>query len=103
MRGGRSCNGAGRRRRLIRGLDGRCSGGAADARAPPPSQHPQPTHHALSPRPPPHRFHPHPPLTEPGDPDPEAPAGEPSEPEPQPGDDPMSPERKDPSIPNAPE
>ncbi|KAI8469919.1 MAG: hypothetical protein J3K34DRAFT_469608 [Monoraphidium minutum] len=41
--------------------------------------------------------------TEPGDPDPEAPAGEPSEPEPGPGEDPNSPERKDPSIPNAPE
>jgi hypothetical protein len=38
-----------------------------------------------------------------GDPDPEAPAGEPSEPEPQPGEDPAGPERKDPSIPQAPE
>ncbi|GBF92983.1 hypothetical protein Rsub_05819 [Raphidocelis subcapitata] len=42
--------------------------------------------------------------TEPGDPDPEAPPGEPSEPEPRPGEgDPTSPERKDPSIPTAPE
>ena len=41
--------------------------------------------------------------TEPGDPDPEAPAGEPSEPEPGPGQDPGGPEKKDPSIPTAPE
>lgn len=41
---------------------------------------------------------------EPGDPDPEAPPGEPSEPEPAPGgDEPGGPERKDPSIPVAPE
>ncbi len=42
--------------------------------------------------------------TEPGDPDPEAPPGEPSEPEPAPGEgEPGAPERKDPSIPTAPE